>query len=152
MKIIATNRKAKRDYNISETYEAGIELKGDEVKSLRNRNCSIEDAFARVEGAEVYLYNMHILEFNKSSYFKSVPTRVRKLLIRKKEIKRLIGLTAQRGFTLVPLQLYFNDKGWAKIEIALAKGRRTYDKRRKMREEIEEKEARRALKKFRHGG
>jgi SsrA-binding protein len=149
MKIIATNRKARHNYNITETYEAGIELKGNEVKSLRTKGCSLEESFGRLEHNEVFLYNLHIPEYEKSFYFKPNPKRTRKLLLHRKEINRLIGLVAQRGFTLIPLKLYFNDQGIAKVEIALAKGKLLYDKRRKIKEEIAEKETRRALKAFR---
>ncbi|MCK9615845.1 MAG: SsrA-binding protein SmpB [Candidatus Omnitrophica bacterium] len=148
MKIIATNRKARRDYEILETYEAGIELKGTEVKSLRTRGCSIEEAFARIDGGEVFAYNLNIPEYEKSFYFRSSPKRIRKLLLHKKEIKRLIGLTTQRGLTLIPLKIYFNDNNLVKIEISLAKGKLLHDKRRKIREEIADRETRRELKRF----
>ena len=148
MKVVATNSKAKRDYQVIEVYEAGIELKGNEVKSLRTRSCSLMDSFARIEGGELFLYNMHIPEFEKSSYFKTEPKRTRKLLVHKQEIKKLIGLTTQKGFTLIPLRVYFSGRGMAKIEMALAKGRHTYDKRKKLRDEVVEKETRRAMKNF----
>ncbi|UCC94966.1 MAG: SsrA-binding protein SmpB [Candidatus Omnitrophota bacterium] len=149
MKVAATNRKARHNYQIIETYEVGIELKGDEVKSLRTRGCSIGESFGRVEAGEVFLYNMHIPEFEKSSYFRPDPKRVRKLLLHKKEIKRLFGLVTQKGFTLIPLKVYFNEKGIAKIEIALARGKHTFDKRRKLKEEIVQKETQRILKRIR---
>ncbi len=149
MKAVATNRKARRDYEIIETYEAGIELLGSEVKSLRTRSCSIEEGFVRIEGSEALLYNMHVPEFEKSSYFTADPKRTRKLLLHKRQIKRLMGLTAQRGLTLIPLRVYFNERGLAKIEIALAKGKRLYDKRKKIKEEITDRETQRELKKFR---
>lgn len=149
MKIIATNRKARHDYDLQDTFEAGIELKGSEVKSLRVRSGSIEESFARLERGEVFLYNMHIPEFDKSSYFKVDPRRVRKLLFHKKEIKSLLGLTTQRGFTLVPLKVYFNARGIVKIEIALAKGRRLFDKRKKIKAEIVKKDIERTMKRFR---
>lgn len=134
---------------MQETYEAGIELKGSEVKSLRTRSCSIEESFARWEEGEVFLYNMHIPEFEKSSYFKAEPKRVRKLLFHKKEISRLFGLTMQRGRTLVPLKVYFNNRGVVKVEIALANGRRLFDKRKKIKEDMVKKDIQRSLKKFR---
>jgi SsrA-binding protein len=151
MKIAGTNRKARRDYEIIEVFEAGIELKGSEVKSLRTKACALDDSFARIEYGELFLYNMHIPEFEKSSFFKANPKRTRRLLVHKKEIKRLIGLTSQRGFTLIPLKAYFNERGIVKIEIALAKGKHIYDKRRKLREEIAERETHRALKRFHRG-
>ena len=152
MKIVATNRKAKRDYSISETYETGIELRGNEVKSLRTISCSINDSFARIERGELFLYNMHIPEFEKSSYFKADPKRVRKLLVHKTEIRKLIGLTIQRGFTLIPLKVYFNERGMVKVEIVLAKGKHSFDKRKKIQEEIVKRETQRALKRFQRGG
>lgn len=148
MKIVVTNRKARRDYQILETLEAGVELKGNEVKSLRAKGCSIDDSFARVEAGEVFIHNMHISEFEKSFYFRPVPKRMRRLLLHKKEIKRLIGATTQAGLTLIPLKVYFNNRGIAKIEIALAKGRRIYDKRRKLKEELMKREAQAALKRY----
>lgn len=150
-KLIATNRKARRDYQIIETYETGIELKGNEVKSLRSRGCTLDDSFGRIEKGELFLYNLHIPEFAKSSFFKPEPKRTRRLLVHKKEIRKLIGLTAQRGLTLVPLRVYFNQRGKAKVEIALAKGKHTFDKRKKLREEIVKKETQRALKRFSKG-
>ncbi len=148
MKIVGQNKKARKDYEIIQVFEAGIELKGDEVKSLRGKTCSLQDSFARVEKEEVYLYNMHIPEFSHSFYFKSEPKRVRKLLLHKKEIKKVMGRTTQGGFTLVPLRVYFNPRGLVKVELALAKGRHTYDKRRKLKEKTEKREAQRELKKY----
>ena len=148
MKIVSTNRKAKQDYQTLDTYTAGIQLKGMEVKSLRTRGCSLNESFARIEGKEAFLHNMYISEFDKSSYFKIDPRRKRKLLLHKQEIKKLIGATTQKGLTLIPLKLFFNENGLAKIEIALAKGRRSYDKRKKLKEEVENKETKRELKKF----
>lgn len=148
MKLVAANKKARRNYSIIDAFEAGIELRGNEVKSLRTKSCSLEDSFARVEGQELFLYNMHIPEFEKSSFFKTEPKRTRKLLVHKKEVKKLIGLTAQRGLTIIPLRVYFNDKGLAKVEIALAKGKHTFDKRKKLKDQAVKKEAQRALKRF----
>ncbi|MCM8826769.1 MAG: SsrA-binding protein SmpB [Candidatus Omnitrophica bacterium] len=150
MKIVATNRKAKRDYDILETFEAGIELKGMEVKSLRSKGCSIDDSFCRIDRGEIFIYNMHIPEFEKSHYFKVDPKRERKILLHKKEIKRLLGLTTQKRLTIIPLKVYFNNRGLAKIDIGLAKGKRLYDKRKKIKEEIIERETKRELKRFRY--
>ena len=146
-KIVATNRKAKKNYHLYDVYEAGIALRGAEVKSLRWSRCSIEGSFARIENGEAILYNMHIPEFIKSSYFKSDPRRPRKLLLHKKEIARLWGLTSQRGYTLIPVRVYFSTRGLAKVELALAKGRHLYDKRRKIKEEYTKREAQRQIKK-----
>lgn len=148
MKAVATNRRAKHNYQVLEVFEAGIALRGNEVKSLRTKGCSLDDSFGRIEREELFLHNMHIPEFEKSSFFKTEPRRIRKLLIHKKEIKKLIGLTAQKGFTLIPLKVYFNDRGMAKIEIALAKGKQIFDKRRKVKEEIVKRETERAMKRF----
>jgi len=147
MKIISTNRKARHNYDIIQTYEVGIELKGNEVKSLRNKNCSIENSFARIENQEVILYDMHIPEYDKSSYFKTDPKRPRKLLLHKKEIEKLYGYLTRKGFTIIPLKVYFNDRGLVKLEIALAKGRLLYDKRRKIKEDIAKMEIEREMKK-----
>jgi len=149
MKVVSTNRKARHNYNILETFEAGVVLKGDEVKSLRTKGCSIEESFSRIERGEIFIYNMHIKDFMKSSFFKTDPVRVRKLLLNKREIKKLIGYTSQKGLTLIPLKVYFSDSGIAKIQVALAKGAKLYDKRRKLREREEKREIQRELKKYR---
>ena len=147
MKIVTTNRKATLNYYIIEVYEAGIALKGNEVKSLRLKNCSIENSFVRIENGEAILYDMHIAEYNKSSYFKTDPKRPRKLLLHKREIERLYGYLTKKGFTIVPLKVYFNERGIAKVEIALVKGKLLYDKRRKIKEEIVKREIDREIKK-----
>ena len=150
-KAITTNRKARRDYQIVEVYEAGIELKGNEVKSLRIRGCTLDDSFARIERGELFLYNVHIPEFEKSSYFKTEPKRIRKLLVHKKEIKKLAGIIAQKGLTLIPTKVYLNDRGKIKVEIALARGKHTFDKRKKLKDDITNREVQRALKRFNRG-
>lgn len=147
-KVVATNRKARHDYQIIETYEAGIELKGNEVKSLRTKGCVLNDSFASIERGELLLYNTHIPEFEKSSFFKSDPKRTRRLLVHKKEIRKLAGLIAQKGLTFIPLKVYFNQRGLAKVELALARGKHTFDKRRKLKEKAAEKDIRRVLKRF----
>jgi len=131
-KIIATNRQAHRDYAIFETIECGIELKGAEVKSLREGKANLKDSFARIESGEVFLYNTHISPYEQASIFNVEPTRVRRLLLHKKEINRLAGKLVQRGLTLITLKLYFK-KGLAKVELGLAKGKRLYDKRRQIK-------------------
>ncbi len=148
-KVVATNRKAFHDYSIEETFEAGLVLEGSEVKSLRNGRASLKESYARVEKGEVYLYNMHIAPYEKSAAYSPDPKRKRKLLLHKWEIKRLIGKVQQRGYTLVPLKLYFKGP-YAKVEIGLAKGKRKYDRRRELAEKAERREMERALKeKFR---
>jgi SsrA-binding protein len=146
MKIVITNRKARRDYQILQTLEAGIELKGNEVKSLRAKNCSLEESFARIERGELFLYNMHIADFEKSSFFKTDTKRIRKLLVHKQEIRKISGLIVQRGLTIIPLRVYFNDRGLAKVEIGVAKGRHTFDKRKKIKDDVVKKETQRELK------
>ena len=150
-KAVATNRKARHDYQIIETYEAGIELKGNEVKSLRTKGCTLNDSFARIERGELFLYNVHIPEFEKSSFFRPEPKRTRRLFVHKKEIKKLVGLTTQKGLTLIPTKVYFNERGRVKVEIALARGKHTFDKRKKLKDDIVERETQRALKRFRRG-
>jgi SsrA-binding protein len=127
-KAVATNRKARHDYAISDTYEAGIVLTGTEVKSLRASRASLVDAFAQVSDGEVYLHGMHIPEYTQGTWTNHEPRRVRKLLLKRIEINRLIGKVKESGLTLIPLSIYFSD-GWAKVEIGLARGKRTYDKR-----------------------
>ncbi|MBC7335591.1 MAG: SsrA-binding protein SmpB [Clostridia bacterium] len=129
VRVVAENRRARHDYFIEETLEAGIALTGTEVKSLRAGRASLQDSFARVEKGEVLLYNMHISPYEKGNRFNHDPKRVRRLLLHKAEIRRLVGKTRQRGFTLVPLRLYFNSRGLAKVELALARGKKLYDRR-----------------------
>ncbi|RKY64433.1 MAG: SsrA-binding protein [Candidatus Latescibacterota bacterium] len=142
-KVVVRNRRARHDYDILETYEAGIALKGTEVKSLREGKASIQDAYAKVEDGEVWLYQMHISPYERGGRFNHDPKRPRKLLLHKYEIKKLIGRTQERGLTLVPLKVYFNDRGIAKLELALAKGKKLYDRRREIARRIEERETER---------
>lgn len=147
--IIATNSKAFRDYQIAENIEAGIELKGSEVKSLRENKASLNDSFARVETGSVMLYNCYITSYEKKDGFdKSEPTRPRKLLLHKNEIKKLAEKVNQRGFSLIPLKMYFNQRGFAKVELALGKGKKLYDKR----QDIKRRDADLAIKRFLKGG
>lgn len=147
-KIVARNRRARRDYQIEETYEAGLVLKGSEVKSIRAGRVSIEEAYAKVEDGEVWLYGMHIAPYEQAGLFGHDPERPKKLLLKKREIARLIGKVGRAGYTLVPLSLYFNERGYAKVELALAKGLSKADKRRKLIEEEEERRAREAMKRY----
>ena len=139
--VITTNRKARHDYEILETYEAGIELRGTEVKSLRNAKAQLVDAYASVESDQLYLRNAHIAVYDPGSYQNHEPTRARRLLMHRAEIRRLRGKLEEKGLTLVPLSLYFRE-GHVKVELALARGRRHYDKRAK----IEERRTRRELR------
>ena len=138
-KLIANNKKAYHDYFILEKYEAGLVLHGTEVKSLRMEKCSIKEAFIRVEDGEMYIYGMHISPYEKGNIFNKDPLRVRKLLLHKYEIRKLIGKMNQKGYTLVPLSVYFKGS-LIKVEIALAKGKKLYDKR----QDIAKKDQRRA--------
>ncbi len=139
IRLVANNKKAWHDYFIEDKYEAGIELKGTEVKSIRMGHCSIKEAFIRVEKGEVYLYGMHVSPYEKGNIFNKDPLRVRKLLLHRSEIRKLIGKMAQKGYTLVPLQVYFKGS-LIKVEIALAKGKKLYDKR----DDIAKKDQRRS--------
>lgn len=132
-KIVCQNRKAQYDYAIDEVLEAGIVLLGPEVKSLRDGRASLVDSYARVKKGEVFLHNMHITPYPFAQHVQQDPLRVRKLLLSKKQIKQLIGKTEEKGYTLVPTKVYFT-RGMAKVEIALAKGKRKYDKRRALKE------------------
>jgi len=145
-KLIATNRKAHRDYTILGTIECGIELKGSEVKSLRLGKMNLEDSFARIENNEVILYNTHISPYLEASYLNVEPKRPRRLLLRKNQIRKLFGQVAQRGFTLVPLKAYFSDRGFAKIELALCRGKKLYDRREIIKRREEELTIRRMMK------
>jgi len=133
IKVITENRKARHDYFIEETYEAGIVLKGTEVKSLRAGKVNLKDSYAQVEKGEMFLFNMHISPYEQGNRFNVDPLRTRKLLLHKREISCLYGKVKQQGLTLVPLKLYFK-KGRVKVELALAKGKKTYDKREAMAE------------------
>jgi SsrA-binding protein len=142
--MVAQNRKARHDYHIDATYEAGIVLTGTEVKALRAGKASLTDGYADVRDGEVWLRNVHIAEYDLGTWNNHAPRRSRKLLLRKDEIARLIGKTKETGLTLVPLSLYFKD-GYAKVEIALARGKKAYDKRQALAEKEAKREAERAM-------
>ena len=146
-KIVCTNKKAHHLYNIEETYEAGIQLLGCEVKSLRQGRANLSDSFARVVNGEVFLYNLHISPYPYSREAQNIdPTRTRKLLLRKSEIKRLAGKVQEKGYTLIPLKIYFNERGLAKVELALAKGKKVYDRREEIKRRDLERELKRKFK------
>ena len=142
IKIITENRKARHDYSIIETFEAGIVLRGTEVKSLREGKANLKDSFAMVEDEEVFLHNCHISPYTHGNIYNHNPLRIRKLLLHKSEINKLIGKTVEKGLTLIPLKLYFKN-GIAKVELALAKGKKLHDKR----EDIKKKTAMREIEK-----
>ena len=147
-KVIARNRRAFHDYHIEDTYEAGLVLTGTEVKSLRAGRASLGDGFAQITDGEVWLHNVHIPEYVQGTWTNHAPRRIRKLLLHRKEIDRLVSKTAEQGLTLVPLSLYFKD-GHAKVELALARGKRTYDKRQDLARRDAAREIDRALKRRR---
>ena len=146
IKLIANNKKARHDYFIEETYEAGISLHGTEVKSLRMGKCSIKEAFVRVEKGEVYIYGMHISPYEKGNIFNRDPLRVKKLLLHKYEINKMMGQMQQKGYTLVPLNVYFKGS-LVKVEIGLAKGKKLYDKRQDIAKRDQQREAEKQFKK-----
>jgi len=139
-KVVTENRKARHEYHIIETFEAGLVLTGTEVKSLRAGRANLQDSFARVENAELLLYNMHISPYDQGNQFNHEPKRTRKLLMHKAEILRLVGKTREKGLALVPLKVYFK-RGIAKVELALARGKKMYDRR----EDIAARDARREI-------
>jgi SsrA-binding protein len=143
-KVIASNRKARHDYSILDTYEAGIALMGTEVKSLRAGRASLVDAFAQEKNGELYLHGLHIPEYAMGTWTNHEPRRTRKLLLNRAEIARLIAKTRESGLTLVPLSMYFSD-GWAKVEIGLARGKKTYDKRQDLATRDANREITRAM-------
>lgn len=145
MKLVANNKKAYHDYFIEEKYEAGIVLKGTEVKSLRMGKCSIKEAFLKIENGEVFIYGMHVSPYEKGNIFNKDPLRIRKLLMHSYEINKLAGKLAEKGFTLVPLQVYFKE-GRAKMEIGLAKGKKLYDKRQDIAKKDQKREAEKEFK------
>jgi SsrA-binding protein len=147
MRVVATNKKAYFNYELLENYEAGVSLVGSEVKSLRQGRVSLKDSYAEVRGGEVFLLNFHISPYEAANRFNHDPEREKKLLLHRQEIKRLSGKIKEKGLTLVPTKVLFNDKGIVKIEIALAKGKRAYQKKEVIKERDRERELRAELKK-----
>ena len=145
-KVVATNRKAFHDYFIEERYEAGIMLQGTEVKSLREGRVNLQDSYASVRGSEVFLHQCHISPYSHGNIMNHDPTRVRKLLLHKTEIHKLLGKTQQKGLTLVPLRIYFTKRGYAKVELGLAKGKKLYDRRETIKSREAGREVQRAIK------
>ena len=148
VKVIAQNRKARHDFFIEEVYETGIALKGTEVKSIRGGKINLKDGYARVENSEVFLYNVHISPYEQGNIFNTDPLRVRKLLLHKREIRKLIGYVQQKGYSLIPLRVYLKN-GLVKVELAVARGKAKYDKRqdiakrdadRKIQKELRERQ------------
>jgi SsrA-binding protein len=145
VKLIANNKKAYHDYFIEDKYEAGISLAGTEVKSLRQGKCSIKESFIRIEKGEVFIYGMHVSPYEKGNIFNKDPLRVKKLLLHKYEINKIAGKIAEKGYTLVPLQVYFRGS-LVKVELGLARGKKLYDKRQDIAKKDQKREAEREFK------
>jgi SsrA-binding protein len=145
-KAVATNRKAYHDYFIEEKFEAGIMLQGTEVKSLRDGRVNLQDSYASVKGAEVFLHHCHISPYSHGNIMNHEPLRTRKLLLHRKEINKLLGKTHQQGLTLIPLRIYFSKRGLAKIELGLAKGKKQHDRRETIKTREASREVERAMK------
>lgn len=143
--MVANNKKAYHDYFIDETYEAGIALHGTEVKSMRMGKCSIKESFIRIENGEVYVYGMHVSPYEMGNIFNKDPLRVKKLLLHRAEINKLQGRIKEKGYTLVPLEVYFSD-GRAKVQIGLARGKKLYDKREAIAKKDQQREAEKEFK------
>ena len=143
---VATNRKAFHDYHIDERFEAGIALQGTEVKAMREGRVNLRDSFARVDHNEVILHHCHISPYSHGNIMNHDPIRVRKLLLHKKEINKLLGKTQQKGLTLIPLRIYFSERGQAKVELGLAKGKKQHDRRESIRAREAGREVERAIK------
>ena len=148
-KIVCQNRKARHEYFIEETFEAGMVLEGPEVKSLRDGRANLVDSYARVKKGEMFLYNMHISPYPFAHHVNLDPVKVRKLLLTRKEIKRLIGKTEEKGYTMIPLKVYFSG-GWAKVQIGLAKGKKKADKRQAIKEKDMKRDMERERKRDRY--
>ena len=147
-KLIAQNRRARFDYALEEFFEAGLVLTGSEVKSLRNGRANIQESFAAKEGEDLFLINSHIDEWKTGGFFNHEPRRPRKLLLKKKEINRLLGAIERKGYTLVPVRMFFNARGKIKIEIALGKGKTSHDKRHAQKDRDWKREKSRLLKAY----
>lgn len=145
-RTVATNRKARHEYFIEETFEAGLALTGTEIKSIRLGRVNLQDGFVLVRNGEAFLYNVHIATYEQGNRFNHDETRARKLLLHKREISQLHAAATQRNWTIVPLRLYINDRGLAKVQIGLARGKRQYDKRDTIAKRDAERDVRRAIK------
>lgn len=146
-KLLSQNKKARHDYFIEDTYECGIALTGTEIKSARLGKINLKDSYAKVKDGQVTVYNMHIAPYEQGNRFNVDSTRPRKLLLHKREIRKLIGYTSQDGLTLVPLRVYLNDRGLAKLELAVARGKKNYDKRDDMAKKDADRKMQQMMKK-----
>lgn len=145
-KIVSKNRKAFHDYTIEDTLEAGMALTGPEVKSLRAGKANLKDGYAQIKNGEVFLYNVHISAYSFATYVPQDPLRTRKLLLHRREIRKLIGKLHEKGIALIPLQIYFVENGKAKVELGLARGKKLYDKRAALKEQEQGREIARAVR------
>jgi SsrA-binding protein len=145
---VITNRRARHDYQIEDVYTAGIVLKGTEVKSLRNGKASLQEAFCYIADDEVFIKDMNIAEYTQGGIFNHDPKRDRKLLLKKKEIERLRKALEVKGYTLIPLKLYFNDRNYAKVNLGIGKGKKTFDKRESLKERETQREVDRQMSKY----
>ncbi|HDU7276501.1 TPA: SsrA-binding protein SmpB [Listeria monocytogenes] len=144
-KLVAQNKKARHDYAIEETFEAGIVLQGTEIKSVRNARVNLKDSYARIDKGEIFLHNMHISPYEQGNRYNHDPLRTRKLLLHKKQISRLIGETKESGYSIVPLKMYIKD-GYAKVLIGVARGKKKYDKRKDLKQKEAKRDIERAFK------
>ena len=147
IKVVANNKKARHDYFIEDTYETGIVLTGTEIKSIRQGKVNIKESYAKIENGEMILYGMHISPYEHGNRFNVDPLRPRKLLLHKREIQKLIGYTTLKGLTLVPRRLYINEKGRAKLELAVARGKKDYDKRNTIAKRDADRRTQQAMRK-----
>jgi|SRR6056297_646895 len=151
MKVLANNRKARHDYFIEETYEAGMVLKGTEVKSIRMGRINLKEGYAEIQGGEIYLLGVHVSPYEKGNIFNTDPLRPKKLLLNKREIRKLTGYTTQKGLTLVPLRIYLNEKGLVKIELGVGRGKKLYDKRQTIAKKDAERRMQKEMRKSQRG-
>ncbi|MGV1100353.1 SsrA-binding protein SmpB [Thiovibrio sp. JS02] len=149
MKVVCSNKKAYHDYTIESEIEAGMQLMGSEVKSLRAGKANLRDGYAKVQREEVFLHSVHISPYSHATYDAPDPLRVRKLLLKRREIDKLIGKIKEKGYALIPLKIYFNEKGKAKLALGLAKGKKLYDKRQTLKKKQTDREIERAVQKYR---
>jgi len=149
MKIVCTNRKAYHDYSIDSEIEAGMQLIGSEVKSLRAGKANLRDGYAKVQNNEIFLHHVHVSPYSHATYDAPDPMRVRKLLLKRREIDKLIGKMQERGYSLIPLKIFFNERGKAKLVLGVAKGKKLYDKRAALKKKETDRETERAVQQYR---
>lgn len=147
-KIVATNKKAYHEFQFDDTYEAGMVLTGPEVKSLRAGKANLRDGYAKIKNEEVFLHNVHISPYTFATHESPAPRRTRKLLLKRREIRKLIGKTKEKGFALIPLKIYFTEKGLAKLELGLGRGKKLYDKRAAIKKRDTDRDTERAMSRY----